>query len=140
RVRVDVDEPGHDELAARIDCRGRLACDAGLDRCDPALHDPDIARGVEPQRRIDHAAALDHEIETRVDREHARAECHGRRCRRRGRTEFTSIEHRSSPPPRAEGDVARYSSASSTDARAARSRRMSASTYGCHVRAPEYYP
>ena len=39
RVRVDVDEPRHDELAARVDRAGRGRGDAGLYRGDAALHD-----------------------------------------------------------------------------------------------------
>jgi hypothetical protein len=43
---VDVDQAGGDDLAARIDGLGSVACDVGLDRHDPALGDRDVAHRI----------------------------------------------------------------------------------------------
>ena len=61
-VRMDVDQAGHDELAARVERRGRLGGERGLDGGDSAGRDADVADGVEPQRRIDDAPAFDDEV------------------------------------------------------------------------------
>ena len=62
RVRMDVDQAGHDELAARVERRGRLGGERGFDGRDSAGRDADVADGVEPQRRIDDAPAFDDEV------------------------------------------------------------------------------
>ena len=63
RVRVDVDETGHDELPGGIDDRpGARGGDAGLHGRDAAPADGDVGDvgdAIEPARRVDHLSALD---------------------------------------------------------------------------------
>ena len=63
RMRVDVDQARHDELAAGVERRGALGRERGLDGRDSARRDADVAHGVEPQRRVDDAPAFDDEVE-----------------------------------------------------------------------------
>ena len=65
RVRMDVDQARHDELAACVEHARAAGIERGLDGGDAARGDPEVAHGVEPKRRIDHATALDHEVEPR---------------------------------------------------------------------------
>ncbi len=97
RVRMNVDQPRHDELAARIDRRGCRACNAGFHRRDPPRCDRHVADAVEMQRRIDHATALDHEVVRRCGGERARPERGGCGTGRGHRAKLTSIQHE--PPP-----------------------------------------
>ncbi len=62
RMRMDVDQSGHDELAARVERCGRLGGERGFDRRDSAGRDADVANGVEPQRRVDDSPAFDDEV------------------------------------------------------------------------------
>ena len=65
---VDVDQARRDDLAARIDRFGGVARDVGLDRRDVAASDRHVADGIEPDRRIDDAPALDNQIVGRRER------------------------------------------------------------------------
>ena len=102
RMRMDVDQAGHDELAARVERCGRLGGERGLDGRDSAGRDADVANGVEPQRRIDDAPAFDDEVvaaglraEPSYSREQRRA--------RGGVNELASIHGR--PPMRRCGEL-----------------------------------
>jgi hypothetical protein len=64
---VDVDQAGDDELAARVECRARRSADRRLDGGNAASRDADVANGVEPQRRVDDAAAFDDEVDDEVE-------------------------------------------------------------------------
>src|SRR5262249_6134104 len=59
---VDVDQAGGHDLAARVDRLGGVARNIGFDRRDAAGGDRDVAYGIESDRRIDDAAALDNEV------------------------------------------------------------------------------
>ena len=56
---VNVDQARRNDLAARIDRLGGVARDVGLDRRDLAAGNRHVADGIEPDRRIDDAPALD---------------------------------------------------------------------------------
>src|SRR5258708_4826705 len=74
-MAMQVDEAGRHQLAAGIDRtqrpRGR---DIGFDRFDHAIADADVAPAAQRLARIEHLAALDHEIELVV-------RPHGGECR-----------------------------------------------------------
>ena len=65
RVGVDINQPGDDELAARIDDVARVGHDPGLHRGDAAARNRHIADCVEPNRGIDDAAARDEQVVSR---------------------------------------------------------------------------
>ena len=64
RVRVDVDETGHDQLPGGIDDRpGARSSDVGLHGRDAASADGDVRDPIEPARRVDHPSAFDENVE-----------------------------------------------------------------------------
>ena len=95
-MRVDVDEAGHDELAARVERCGGLGRERRFDGRDSAGSDADVAHGVEPQRRVDDAPALDDEVVTARLRARAVLPRREQRRARGGVHELASI-HRRSP-------------------------------------------
>ena len=94
RMRMDVDQAGHDELAARVERRGRLGGERGFDGGDSAGRDADVADGVEPQRRVDDAPASDDEVIARGLRAEPARSREQRRARG-GIDELASIHCRS---------------------------------------------
>ena len=61
---MQVDQPGRHQLAAGIEHAQRARRrDVGLDRLDQAIADADVAPAAQRLARIEHVAALDHEIE-----------------------------------------------------------------------------
>ena len=57
-VRVNIDQPGRDDLAACVECLPRLAFgNLRQDRRDLLTHNADITFGRELLRRVDHAPA-----------------------------------------------------------------------------------
>ena len=90
-MRMDVDQAGHDELAARVERCGRLGGERGLDGGDSAGRDADVAHGVEPKRRVDDAPAFDDEVvAARLCAEPACSPRAAPRSRRRTRTRVYS--------------------------------------------------
>ena len=63
-VAVQIDEARRHQLAGGVDhaqrARGR---DVGLDRLDQAVADADVALAAQRLARVEHVAALDHEVE-----------------------------------------------------------------------------
>ena len=94
RMRMDVDQSGHDELAARVERCGRLGGERGFDGGDSAGRDADVAHGVEPERRIDDAPAFDDEVVAAGLRAEP-ACCREQRRARGGVHELASIHGRS---------------------------------------------
>ncbi len=95
RVRMDVDQAGNDELAARIERCGRRGADRGLHGGDAPGRDADVADGVEPQRRIDDPAAADDEVVPRALGPEPAAR--GQQCGARGRAEKLASIHWRTP-------------------------------------------
>jgi hypothetical protein len=62
RVRVDVDQSRHDQLAARVDRLQALSRDIGFDGGYFSTCDRDVAYLVQLGGRIDHSSAFDHEV------------------------------------------------------------------------------
>jgi hypothetical protein len=58
---MGVQQPGDDQFAAGVDRLPGISGDAGSDRCDAPGRNRDISNRVERCRRIDDAAALDHQ-------------------------------------------------------------------------------
>ena len=62
-VRVGIDEPGKDDLAAGVDDLARRAgCERRSHRRDAAVAHAHVERGVHALGRVDHAAAPKHEV------------------------------------------------------------------------------
>jgi len=107
QVRMEVDEPGRDELAGRVDALdGAIGGDAGRHRGDLAVLDPDVALAAEPEARIEDLAAGDHQLVfqrgiTRIEpawhrRRHRLGGCGlggSGRSRRGGRDDETATRH-----------------------------------------------
>src|SRR5262245_66604211 len=79
-MRMNIEEAWHDDLAACIDRLRSISANIGLDCGDAAGADGDVTDRVDPQRWIDHAAALDEQVVARglrkeigAAREHRRA-------------------------------------------------------------------
>src|ERR1043166_1257573 len=70
-VRVDVDQPRCDDLAARVDRLAGVALDGRPDRGNAAAADRKIADQVEADRRIDDASFADEKV-IRLRREYRR--------------------------------------------------------------------
>ena len=98
RVRVDVDEAGHDELTeASIVSAASAASFASIAAMRPR-RDSDVAHAVEPHGRIDYPPTLDDQVVLLVRGEQAPRG--GERCRARGRrgNELAPVQHvRTSP-------------------------------------------
>ena len=78
-VRVNIDQPGYDQLSTGIDRLSAVGLDRGFDRLDAAMRDCYIAYGVEFPRRIDDAPAFDDEIVFRGGHRGSRGRCGGGR-------------------------------------------------------------
>jgi len=90
---VDVDEPRHHELAARVEHARGLCRQRRLDRGDTAARDTDVAHAVKAQRWVDHAAAFDQQIEAPRLRERAGDGQSEGRAGGRARHEIASSQH-----------------------------------------------
>ena len=63
-VRMQVDQPGHDELAVGIQhAAGPRHGNVRIDCLDEAEADPHVAPGAQVLARVEHLAALDHQVE-----------------------------------------------------------------------------
>ncbi|MEA2872083.1 MAG: hypothetical protein QOH67_2059 [Hyphomicrobiales bacterium] len=63
-VAVQIDQAGRDQLAVDAEhALGARRRNIGLDRLDHAIADTDVALAAQVLARVEHIAALDHEIE-----------------------------------------------------------------------------
>jgi hypothetical protein len=62
-VRVDVDEPGRDDLPARVDAVACRLVHARLARDDASVANRDVGRSSRSSGAVDHRAAADHHIQ-----------------------------------------------------------------------------
>jgi hypothetical protein len=73
RVGMDINQPGHYQLAARVDRVDGVGRDIGRDSHNPALRDRHVPYRVQLTRRIDDVSTLDDQvIFHRGSREHVR--------------------------------------------------------------------
>jgi hypothetical protein len=82
-MRMQVDQARHDEPPnGRQHALGARRRNRGFHRLDDAVADADIAHGIEVLARVEHAPALDHEVELVVG-PHRRADGGGNGSERR---------------------------------------------------------
>src|SRR5262249_20945683 len=94
RVRVDVDQAPDHPLAPRVAPLGRVARDIGLDRCDLALGDGNVADRVDTDRGVDDAPTLDDDVISCRKRSWAAG---NDRSTGGGRAELAPVHHESLP-------------------------------------------
>ena len=93
-VGVNIEQARDDHLAAGVDRDRGVAGDLGLDGGDAAAGDGDVADGVEPEGRVDDAAAPDDEIEASLCGKAVSETSQQRRARGDGPHKLTPV-HRS---------------------------------------------
>ncbi|MGH6740577.1 MAG: hypothetical protein ACREDY_16385 [Bradyrhizobium sp.] len=77
RMRMNIEEAGDDQFAARVERVGCVACDVGLDSGDAASRDCHIAYRIETDGWVDHASALDDQVVLRRESSRHAGEHHG---------------------------------------------------------------
>ena len=106
-VAMDVDQTRHDDLASRIDGFRRVLRNVGPDGRDAAIGDRHVADCVKPERRIEHAPALDDQVVPRCCREDVEHAGEHSRARSGCPSKLAPVHHHRRPPELLEERFAR---------------------------------